>query len=76
MIVQLEVAKNIYKDLLKNGIDVLIDDTDENLSSKIKNYLLGIPFQIIIVKILMHKKLNLKKLIKILILFHFKKYLK
>ncbi len=47
----LEIATNIYKSLKKNNIDVLIDDTDENISSKIKKFkLLGIPFQIIIGK--------------------------
>ena len=44
----LEKAINIYKDFKKNNLDVLIDDTDENLSSKIKKFnLLGIPYQII-----------------------------
>ncbi len=47
----LEIATNIYNSLKKNNIDVLIDDTDENISSKIKKFkLLGIPFQIIIGK--------------------------
>ena len=47
----LQRATNIYNDLIKNNLDVLIDDTDENLSSKIKKFnLLGIPFQIIIGK--------------------------
>ena len=35
--------------LKKNEIDVLLDDTDENLSSKFKKFdLIGIPYQIII----------------------------
>ena len=32
----LEKAKNINKELIKNKIDAIIDDTDENFSSKIK----------------------------------------
>jgi len=42
-------AKKIYENLLKSNIDVLLDDTDENLSGKFKKFdLIGIPFQIII----------------------------
>jgi len=42
-------AKKIYDFLKKNNIDVLLDDTDENLSSKFKKFdLLGIPYQIIL----------------------------
>mgnify|MGYP002060263079 FL=1 len=38
-------------ELEKNGIDAIIDDTDENLSSKIKKMnLIGAPYQIIIGK--------------------------
>ena len=45
----LEKANNISKILEKNNIDFIIDDTDENFSSKIKKFnLIGIPFQIII----------------------------
>ena len=59
----LEKAINIYNEFKKNNLDVLIiDDTDENLSSKIKKFnLLGIPYQIIIGKNLKEKNLNLKK---------------
>ena len=40
---------DIYNFLKKNGIDVLLDDTNENLSSKFKKFdLLGIPYQIIL----------------------------
>jgi len=47
----LEKANNIYLELKKNNIDVLIDDSDENFSSKIKKMnLIGCPFQIIIGK--------------------------
>ncbi len=47
----LEKAKNINSELIKNNIDVIIDDTDENFSSKIKKMnLIGVPYQIIIGK--------------------------
>ena len=47
----LEKAKNINSELSKNNIDALIDDTDENYSSKIKKMnLIGAPYQIIIGK--------------------------
>ncbi len=45
----LEKSLNIYKELKKNNIDALLDDTDENISAKIKKFnLIGIPYQIII----------------------------
>ena len=44
-------ANNIYSELNENNIDAIIDDTDENFSSKIKKMnLIGAPFQIIIGK--------------------------
>ena len=47
----LDKANNIYADLNKKNIDTIIDDTDENYSSKIKKMnLIGVPFQIIIGK--------------------------
>ena len=47
----LEKAFNIYKYLKEKKIDTIIDDTDENFSSKIKKFnLIGIPFQIMIGK--------------------------
>ncbi len=47
----LDKAININKELIKNNIDALIDDTEENYSSKIKKMnLIGAPFQIIIGK--------------------------
>ena len=47
----LEKAKNINKELLQNNIEAIIDDTDENLSSKIRKMnLIGTPFQIILGK--------------------------
>ncbi len=45
----LEKAKKISDFLTKHNIDFIIDDTDENFSSKIKKFnLLGIPFHIMI----------------------------
>jgi len=47
----LEKANNINNKLIKNNIEAIIDDTDENFSSKIKKMnLIGAPFQIIIGK--------------------------
>ena len=44
-------SEKLYKYFEKNNIDALIDDTDENFSSKIKKFnLLGIPYQIILGK--------------------------
>jgi len=42
-------AQKVYNLLIKNNIDVLFDDTEENLSAKFKKFdLIGIPNQIII----------------------------
>ena len=61
----LEKAINIYNILKKNNLDVLIDDTDENLSSKIKKFnLLGIPFQIILGKNYNEQKIEFKEVDK------------
>ena len=47
----LEKANNIYLELNKNNLSAIIDDTDENFSSKIKKMnLIGAPYQIIIGK--------------------------
>ena len=47
----LEKANNVYSELNKNNIDAIIDDTDENYSSKIKKMnLIGTPYQIVIGK--------------------------
>jgi len=44
-------ANKIYNELKKKNIDVVLDDTDENISSKIKKFnLIGIPYQIILGK--------------------------
>ena len=42
-------AKKVYDYLTNNGIDVLLDDTEENLSAKFKKFdLIGIPYQIVL----------------------------
>ena len=47
----LDKANEINLELKRNNIDAIIDDTDENLSSKIKKMnLIGAPYQIIIGK--------------------------
>ena len=47
----LDKANNIFLELKNNNIDVIIDDSDENFSSKIKKMnLIGAPYQIIIGK--------------------------
>ncbi len=47
----LERANNIFLELEKNKIESIIDDTDENFSSKVKKMnLIGAPYQIIIGK--------------------------
>ena len=47
----LDKATNIFKHFESINIDTIIDDTDENLSSKIKKFnLIGAPYQIIIGK--------------------------
>ena len=47
----LEKAIKINSELIKNNIEAIIDDTDENYSSKIKKMnLIGAPYQIIIGK--------------------------
>ena len=45
----MEKANNILNYLINKKIDVIVDDTDENLSAKIKKFnLIGIPYQIMI----------------------------
>jgi prolyl-tRNA synthetase len=47
----LEKTNNINSELVKNNIEAIIDDTDENYSSKIKKMnLIGAPYQIVIGK--------------------------
>ena len=75
----LDKSNKISLELENNGIETIIDDTDENLSSKIKKMnFIGAPYQIIIGKktegeILEFqevgkepKKISLKEIIKIL----------
>ena len=58
---QLDKANNIFSELQKNNIDAMIEDTDENISSKIKKInLIGVPFQIIIGKQSEGNKLEFK----------------
>ena len=58
----LEKATNIYNQLKKNNLDVIIDDSYENFSSKMKKFnLLGIPYQIIIGKNFNEKKIEFKE---------------
>ncbi|WP_457569949.1 proline--tRNA ligase [Desulfurobacterium sp.] len=48
---QIEVAENIYKELVDKGIDTLIDDRDERAGFKFKDAdLIGIPYQIVVGK--------------------------
>ena len=45
----LEKSNKIFNYLKKNNIDAIIDDTEENISAKIKKFnLIGIPYQLII----------------------------
>ncbi len=45
----LKKSYKIYEELKINGIDVLLDDVDENMANKFKKHdLIGVPFQIIV----------------------------
>ena len=58
----LEIAKKIYQEL-KQNIDVLLDDVDENMSNKFKKHdLIGVPYQIIIGSKLEKDKFEFKEL--------------
>ena len=47
----LEKSNKIFEYLKSKNIDAIIDDTDENISAKIKKFnLIGIPYQLIIGK--------------------------
>ena len=47
----IDKASNIYNFLKEKNIDVILDDTEENFSAKIKKFnLIGIPYQILIGK--------------------------
>jgi len=59
----LDRATEVFKHFEKNNIDTIIDDTDENLSSKIKKFnLIGVPYQIIIGKKSEGKMLEFKEI--------------
>ena len=45
----LEISNKIFDYLKSKNIDTIIDDTDENISAKIKKFnLIGIPYQLIV----------------------------
>ena len=47
----IEKANNILNYLVNKKIDTIVDDTDENLSAKIKKFnLIGVPYKIMIGK--------------------------
>ena len=55
-------ANNIYKLLLDNNIDTIIDDTEDNLPTKMKKFeLIGVPFQIILGKNSTDTQIEFKK---------------
>ena len=55
-------AEKIYNFLLKNKIDVMLDDTDEHLSAKFKKFdLIGIPYQIILGSKSIDEKIEFKE---------------
>ena len=59
----LEKANKINFELEKNNIESIIDDTDENISSKVRKMnLIGAPFQIIIGKQTDHDLLEFKEI--------------
>ena len=52
----------INSELVKNNIDAIIDDTEENFSSKMKKFnLIGVPYQILLGKKSDDKLLEFKK---------------
>jgi len=56
-------AEKIYNMLLKNKIDVLLDDTDEHLPAKFKKFdLIGIPYQIILGSKSIDEKIEFKEI--------------
>ena len=58
----LEKSVNLFKKLKDNNIDVIIDDTDENFSSKLKKFnLIGVPYQILLGKKSDDEMLEFKK---------------
>ncbi len=45
----LKKSIKIYEELKKNGIDVLLDDVEENMANKFKKHdLIGVPYQVIV----------------------------
>ncbi len=59
----LDKAKKIFLEMEKNNIEAIVDDTDENFSSKLKKMnLIGAPFQIVIGKNTEGKLLEFKEI--------------
>ena len=58
----MEKSVNIFKKLKDSNIDAIIDDTDENFSSKMKKFsLIGVPYQILLGKKSDDEMLEFKK---------------
>ena len=58
----LKKSIDLFKKLKENNIDVIIDDTDENFSSKLKKFnLIGVPYQILLGKKSEDEMLEFKK---------------
>ena len=58
----LEKSINLFQKLKDNNIDAIIDDTDENFSSKMKKFnLIGVPYQILLGKKTDDEMLEFKK---------------
>ena len=58
----LEKSINLYNKLKDKNIDTIIDDTDENFSSKMKKFnLIGVPYQILLGKKSDDEMLEFKK---------------
>ena len=58
---QVKCANDIYNELNKNGIDVLLDDRDERTGVKFKDMdLIGIPLRITVGKKIIENKVEVK----------------
>ena len=56
---KIEIATKMADEFKKKKIDVIIDDTEDSISSKIKKFnLIGIPFQIVIGNNFNHNKIE------------------
>ncbi|MCM8818547.1 MAG: proline--tRNA ligase [Candidatus Omnitrophica bacterium] len=55
------ISEKIYKDLIENGIDVILDDREESAGFKFKDAdLCGFPYQVVIGKKIKEKKVEIK----------------